>query len=185
MADLGFEPVSYQRFIPLLASAIVLSLMLYHFMLYCIVRGPDANNSRSWTSLITSIVNLLLSRMPARRRKAKVGVMWLEGWPGLQLPISNLIFDISAIYWGFHGWPVPTWPNINPPKRLFTGAPIRPFVLLAYRDRVSAQHISFPRYASICSFPSYSLSIHKISSFDSNINTPYHFQNCHNVITLS
>jgi hypothetical protein len=27
-----------------------------------------------------------VSRTPAKRRRAKAGVMGLEGWPGLQLP---------------------------------------------------------------------------------------------------
>ena len=38
---------------------------------YNIVSSPDLSNSRSWTSLIISVVNLLLSRMPAKRRRQK------------------------------------------------------------------------------------------------------------------
>ena len=32
-------------------------------------------------------INILILRTPANRM-AKVGAMWLEGWPGLQLPFS-------------------------------------------------------------------------------------------------
>jgi hypothetical protein len=39
-------------------------------------------------SLIISSINILLLRMPAERRRAKAGVIGLEGWPGLQLPFS-------------------------------------------------------------------------------------------------
>jgi len=39
-------------------------------------------------SLIISYINILLLRMPAERRRAKAGVIGLEGWPGLQLPFS-------------------------------------------------------------------------------------------------
>jgi hypothetical protein len=39
-------------------------------------------------SLIISSINILILRTPAKRRKAKAGVIGLEGWPGLQLPFS-------------------------------------------------------------------------------------------------
>ena len=41
-----------------------------------------------WTSLIISAIHLLLSRAPAKRRRGKSGVMWLEGWPSRQLLFS-------------------------------------------------------------------------------------------------
>jgi hypothetical protein len=39
-------------------------------------------------SLIISFINILILRMPATGREAKVGVLWLEGWPSVQLLFS-------------------------------------------------------------------------------------------------
>jgi len=56
------------------------SLSRFFLGFFCLL-FPD----RLGTSLIISVVDMLLLRMPAKRWKAKAGVMWLEGWPGMQL----------------------------------------------------------------------------------------------------
>lgn len=62
------------------------------------VFSPDLGNSCSRTSLIISVVNLLLSRTPANRRRAKVGIVRPEDWPGFQLLIVDSICGLAPIY---------------------------------------------------------------------------------------
>jgi hypothetical protein len=52
-----------------------------------------------WTSLIASAIHLLLLRTPVKRRRAKVGVMWLDGWPGLQHPFSLTTTQKQQHHW--------------------------------------------------------------------------------------